>query len=250
MATYRYCNKNFFGRKIDKIYGKTSTSDLIVNEDGSMSPRSNTDLVFATRLPHLSLVRRDSPCRLIFKNGNDLKTSQIPSLSQDCTVGQDKIFSAELLSHPGHAICHDVEIKATTNLSADQMKLCDVTDSAQFVFDGKKLGAVVDGKCKYFLTNGLGVGEISSNVSLVRDESKAMFKRENEFGLHWICNDDGSLSPANHPTHAIGIHCVSSTELLITEEQRVLAKNAAKRHDRTHQVQSLKHKLRFLRLLL
>jgi len=250
MATYRYCNKKF-GRKIDKIYGKTSTSDLIVNEDGSMSPRSNTDLVFATRLPHLSLVKRDSPCRLIFKNGNDLKTNQVLSLSQDCTVSRDKIFSGELLSHPGYAICHDVEINAATNLSGDQMKLCDVNNgTAQFVYDGKKLGAVVDGKCKYFLTNGLGVGEISSNQYLVRDESKAIFKRENEFGLHWICNDDGSLSPANHPTHAIGIHCVSSTELLITEEQRVLAKNAAKRHDRTHRGQSLRHKLRFLRLLL
>ena len=239
MATCRYDNKTF-GRMIDKIYGKTSTPDLKVNEDGSMSPRNNTDLVFATRLPHFSLVKRDSPCRLIFKHGDDLKTSQVPSTFQDCTVSRDNFFSGELLSHPGYAICHDVEIKATAKLSGDQMKLCDVSDSAQFVYDGNKLGAVVDGKCKYFLTNGLGMGGVSANVYLVRDESKkAIFKREEEFGLHWIINDDGSLSPSHYPTHAIGIRCVSSTELLITEEQRVLAKNAAKRRVRSNRCESL-----------
>ena len=253
MGIYRYSNKTF-GRKIDKIYGKTSTSDLIVNEDGSMSPRSSTDLVFAVRSPHLFLVKRDSPCRLMFKHGSDLKTNQVPSLSQDCTVSRDRVFSGELLSHPGYAICHDVEINAAANLSGDQMKLCDVNNgSAQFVYDGKKLGAVVDGKCKYFLTNGLGLGEVSSNQYLVRDDRRrrAIFRREFDFGLHWIINDDGSFSPAEYPTHAIGIHhCVSSTELLLTEEQRVLAKNAAKRRVTTHRYESLRHNLHSFRLLL
>ncbi len=245
MATCRYGNKTI-SRKIDKFYGKTSTPDLIVNEDGSLSPRTNRDLVFAARLPHLSLVKRDSPCRLIFKHGDALKTSQVPSTSQDCTVSQDKVFSAELLSHPGHAICLDVEVKVNAKLSGDIMKLCNVSDSVQFVYDGKKLGAVVDGKCKFFLTNGLGVGEGSANLFLVRDESKTIFKREVEFGLHWIINDDGSLSPSEYPTHAIGIHCVSSTELLITDEQRMLAKTAAKRRVR---MQSMKHNLHSFRLL-
>ncbi len=249
MGIYRYSNKTF-GRCLDKIYGKTNTSDLVVNEDGSMSPRSNTDLVFAARLPHLSLVKRDSPCRLIFKHGDDLKTSQVPSTSQDCPVSQDKVFSGELLSHPGFAVCLDVEAKANAKFSGDQMKLCDVSDSAQFVHDGKKLGAVVDGKCKYFLTNGLGVGEGSAQIYLIRDESKTIFKREFEFGLHWSFNEDGSLSPSEYPTHAIGTHCVSSTELVITEEQRLLAKNAAERRVRTHRCESMKHNLHSFRLML
>ncbi len=250
MGIYRYSNKTF-GRCLDKIYGKTNTSDLVVNEDGSLSPRSS-DLVFAVRSPQLSLVKRDSPCRLIFKHGEELQTSQAPSTSQDCPVNRDKVFSGELLSHPGYAICHDVEIKTNAKFSGDTMKLCNVSDSAQFVYDGQKLGAVVDGKCKYFLTNGLGVGEGSANVYLIRDESESrtIFNREFAFGLHWVINDDGSLSPSEYPTHAIGAHCVSSTELVVTEEQRMLAKNAAKRRVRMHRCESMKHNLHSFRLLL
>ena len=250
MGFCRYSNKTLLRKVLSIMYGKTITSDLIVNEDGTLSPMSRRDLVFAVRSPQLSLVKRDSPCRLIFKHGKELQTSQVPFTSQDCTDSRDKVFSGELLSHPKNAICHDVEIKANAKLSGDLMKLCDVTGSAQFVYDGKKLGAVVDGKCKFFLTNGLGVGEGSAYLFLVRDESKSIFKRELEFGLHWIVNDDGSLSPSDFPTHAIGIHCVSSTELLITEEQRVLAKNAANRRGVRNRGQSLTHNLRYLRLAL
>ena len=245
MAICRYSNKTL-GRTVRNMYRKTSTPQLIVNEDGSMSPTRRRDLVFATRSPQLFLVKRDSPCRLIFKHGNDLKRNQVPTTSQDCSVSRDKIFSGELLSHPGKAICHDVEIKANSKIYGDQMKLCDdVSGSIQFVYDGKKLGAVMDGKCKFFLSKTLGIGDVSSNIFLVRDESRAVFKREFEFGLHWIINDDGSLSPAQKPMYAIGIHCVSGTELLITGEQQVLAEIAAKRQ---HRGSSLKHNLRFLRL--
>lgn len=249
MAVFRYSNKAL-GRKILKMYGNTATSDLVVNEDGTMSPKSRRDLVFAVRSPHLFLVKRDSPCRLVFKDSRDLKRYQTASTtSQDCTVSLGKVFSGELLSHPGFAICHGVEIKANSKIVGDQMMLGDVADSVQFVYDGQKLGAVVDGKCKYFLTKSLGIGDVSSNLYLVRDESRAIYKHEFEFGLHWIINDDGSLSPEQYPTHAIGIHCLSSNELFITEEQRVLAKSAANVSARTHRGQSLKRSIRFLRLI-
>jgi hypothetical protein len=248
MLSYRYKNRTF-RRKIDKMYRDTRTFDLVVNEDGSMSPRSRRDLVFAARLPQLFLVKRDSPCRLMLKHGNDLKTNQVPSLSQDCTVSRDKIFSGELASHSENAICYDVEIKATSKISGDQMKFGDVSDSVQLVYDGKKLATVIDGKCKYFLTKALGVCNASANLYLVRDESRTIFTHEFEFGLHWIINDDGSLSPSDYPTHAIGLHCLSSTELMLTEEQRMLAKSDAKRSIGKNRGQSLKHTLRFLRLI-
>ena len=255
MFFLRY-NNQFVSRNIFRLYRKTATSDLMVNEDGTMSPKSRRDLVFAVRSPHLFLVKRDSPCRLVFKHGRDLKRIQAPTLSQDCAVSLDKVFSGELLSHPGNAICHDVEIKANSIILGDQTKLCDdLAGSVQFVYDGKKLGAVIDGKCKYFLINALGVdiGGDSVNIYLVRDESKAIFKHEFEFGLHWIINDDGSISPAELPTHSIGIHCVSSNERVLTEDQHLQARVAAKRHVRIHRGQSLKRSIRtirFLRLIL
>lgn len=251
MAFCRYSNKTLFRKILSSMYGKTITSDLIVNEDGTLSPMSRRDLVFAVRSPQLFLVKRDSPCRLVFKHGRDMKRNQAPTTSQDCAVSLDKVFSGELFSHPGNAICHDVEIKVTSKILGDQMKVCgDVAGSVQFVYDGKKLGAVVDGKCKYFLINALGIGGDSVNLYLVRDESKGIFKHEFEFGLHWIINDDGSLSPAQFPTHSIGIHCLSSNELFLTEEQHLQAKSAAKGFVRTHRGQSLKHSIRFLRLIL
>ena len=251
LAIYRYNNKNV-NRMIVKMYENTIASDLVVNEDGSMSPRSRRDLVFAARLPQLHLVKRDSPCRLILKHGNDLKSNQVPSISQDYTlspVSRDKIFSGELASHSGNAICHHVEIKPTSKLAGDQMKFGDVSDSAKFVYDGEKLATVIDGKYKYFLTKALGLGDTSANLYLVRDESRVIFKHEFEFGLHWIINDDGSLSPAAHPTHAIGLHSLSSAELLLTEEQMMLAKGDAKRLIRKNRRQSWKHNLRFIRLV-
>ena len=237
----------YYSRRMAKIYGKTSTFDLIVNEDGSMSPRSRRDLVFAARAPQLFLVKRDSPCRLLLKHGSNLKMNQT-SLEQDCSINPDKTFSAELVSHPGYSICHNVEVRPNANLCVDQLKVCTSSDPIQLVYDGKKLASVVDGKCRYFLTRALGIGGLTSNIYMFRDESGSVFRHEFEFGLHWIINVDGSISPFECPSHALGLHALSSTDLLLTGEQKTLAKCGAKRQIRRKRgLSSIRHTLRFVR---
>lgn len=231
-----------------KFMGKHQIDfDLIVNEDGSMSPRSRRDLVFAARAPQLFLVKRDSPCRLLLKHGSNLKMNQT-SLEQDCSINPDKTFSAELVSHPGYSICHNVEFRPNANFYADQLKVCTSSDPIQLVYDGKKLASVVDGKCRYFLTRQLGIGGLTSNIYMFRDESGSVFRHEFEFGLHWIINVDGSISPFECPSHALGLHALSSTDLLSTGEQKTLAKCGAKKKIRRKQgLSSIRHTLRFVR---
>ena len=237
----------FYSRRMEKLYGKTTTFDLIVNEDGSMSPRSRRDLVFAARTPQLFLVKRDSPCRLLLKHGDSLKMNQTP-LEQDCLINPDKIFSAELVSHPGYSICHNVEIRPNAKMCADQVKVCTSSDPIQLAYDGKKLASVVDGKCRYFLTRQLGIGDLTSTIYLLRDESGSVFRHEFEFGLHWMITDDGSISPFECPSHALGLHALSSTDLLLTGEQKTLAKCGAKRKIRRKRgLSSIRHTLRFVR---
>ena len=238
-------------------YTRDNNADLIVNEDGTMSPRASPGLVLAAKTtPQTVLVKRDSPCRLILEHGASLRQNQAPSASHDAVVERTNVFPSDLASHPGRALVCDSEQRGG-HLLGCVLNLDSATspDAIQLVFDGKKVGAVVerDGKihCKYNFSMALGSNYGANALPfVVRDSRRKMFKKESAFGLYWILNSDGSISPLYAPDRALGVHCLGGAELVISPEQRALARAEAKLLRQDGRADKLKRGILFLWLVM
>ena len=237
-------------------YTRNNNADLIVNEDGTMSPRASPGLVLAAKTtPQTVLVKRDSPCRLILEHGARLRQNQAPSASHDAVVERTNVFPSNLASHPGRALVCDSEqrgghlIGCVLNLDSAISP-----DAIQLVFDGEKIGAVVerDGEihCKYNFSMALGSNYGANALPfVVRDTKRKMFKKESAFGLYWILNSDGSISPLYAPDRALGVHCLGGAELVVNSKHRALARAEAKLIRKDGRADKLKRGILFLWLV-
>ena len=238
-------------------YTRNNNSDLIVNEDGTMSPRASPDIVLAAKTtPQIVLVKRDSPCRLILKHGDGLQRNLAPSASHDTAVEGTNVFPSDLASHPGRALVCDSEQRGG-HLVGCVLNLDSATssDAVRLIFDGKKIGAVVDKDgefhCKYNFTMALGSNYGKNALPfVVRDTKRKMFKKESAFGLYWILNSDGSISPLYAPDRALGVHCLGGAELAVSPEQRALARSEAKLTRKDGRAEKFKRGFLFLWLVM
>jgi len=198
---------------------KNEKSSWIIRNDGRISPLQNPKLcIAASPYPYLSLVAKDSPSCIIFKNHEDLRTSQ-----DDNKKGKKKNISLELSSHPNLGIVTRprkpmVEIGFFSVVllfigTAESSLFASFTKDQEIVFDA------FDG----FVLRCLGnILEEGTGLQATRDNCDRPRK-----GQQFQVNKNGSISPIEAPHLVLGFPEVTVPDNSILDKMKADARKIA-----------------------